>query len=130
MKGTIIKVLGSKGYGFIQPEDHDDGEEIFFHHTQVVERRLDSLKPGWEVEFEKVETDRGPQANNVTVINDDGSSSLDDEAEEEETFFDDDDDDDEFEEDLEEDLDEESDYYDDEDEELDDTEIIDEDAMW
>ncbi len=48
-KGTI-KVLRSGSYGFIKPEE---GEDLFFHRSNLEGVEYDSLSEGQEVEFEK-----------------------------------------------------------------------------
>jgi CspA family cold shock protein len=63
MKGTIKRILTDRGYGFIEI----DGEEndIFFHSTKTKDDFF-YLKEGNIVEFDIEETQRGPQAVNVT----------------------------------------------------------------
>ncbi len=48
-KGTIKKLMGDKGYGFIQTEE---GKELFFHRNQLQGMDFSSLKEGQEVEYE------------------------------------------------------------------------------
>ncbi|MFC1693490.1 cold-shock protein [Candidatus Latescibacterota bacterium] len=55
MKGTIIKVNRVRGYGFIRTEN---GEEIFFHRTDLVMIEIDKLNEGNHVEFK---LDNGPR---------------------------------------------------------------------
>lgn len=54
-----------KGYGFIEREDGDD---VFVHFSALQQDGFKTLEEGQEVEFEIVEGDRGPQAENVEVI--------------------------------------------------------------
>ncbi|PUU86090.1 cold-shock protein, partial [Halanaerobium sp.] len=54
-----------KGYGFIEREDGDD---VFVHFSALQQEGFKTLEEGQEVEFEIVEGDRGPQAENVDVI--------------------------------------------------------------
>ena len=65
-QGTIKKIVLDRGFGFIagQPED------VFFHHTSVVDNRFDDLKEGQTVEYEIAENDgprkgKGPRAASV-----------------------------------------------------------------
>jgi cold shock protein len=48
-KGTIKKLIGDKGYGFIQTEE---GKDLFFHQSQLQGVDYSSLKEGQEVEYE------------------------------------------------------------------------------
>ena len=48
-KGTIKKLIGDKGYGFIQT---GEGKELFFHRNQLQGIQFSSLKEGQEVEYE------------------------------------------------------------------------------
>ncbi len=50
-KGTI-KALRGGSYGFIKPEE---GEDLFFHRSNLEGVEYDSLREGQEVEFEKGE---------------------------------------------------------------------------
>jgi CspA family cold shock protein len=54
-----------KGYGFIEREDGDD---VFVHFSALKQEGFKTLEEGQEVEFEIVEGDRGPQAENVDLI--------------------------------------------------------------
>lgn len=48
-KGTIKRLIGDKGYGFIQTEE---GKDLFFHQSQLQGVDYSSLKEGQEVEYE------------------------------------------------------------------------------
>jgi len=52
----------SKGYGFIESED---GEDVFVHFSEIQSEGFKTLKEGQEVEFEKTQGKKGPQASNV-----------------------------------------------------------------
>ncbi|MGM0603984.1 MAG: cold-shock protein [Bacillota bacterium] len=54
-----------KGYGFIEREDGDD---VFVHFSALQQEGFKTLEEDQEVEFEIVEGDRGPQAENVVAI--------------------------------------------------------------
>ncbi len=54
-----------KGYGFIEREDGDD---VFVHFSALQQEGFKTLEEEQEVEFEIVEGDRGPQAENVVAI--------------------------------------------------------------
>ena len=61
-QGVIKKIVTDRGFGFIS----GDGNDVFFHHTSVVDISFDDLQEGQSVEFE-VETsgDKGPRASSV-----------------------------------------------------------------
>ncbi len=63
--GNVKWFDNKKGYGFIEREDGDD---VFVHFSAIEEEGFKSLEDGQEVEFEIVEGDRGPQAENVTKL--------------------------------------------------------------
>jgi CspA family cold shock protein len=63
MKGRIKFFNESKGYGFIKSED---GKEYFFHQSDL--RENVALKEEDEVSFSVADGDRGPKAENVTLI--------------------------------------------------------------
>lgn len=66
MKTGKVKWFSTeKGYGFIQQED---GQDLFVHFTAIVGEGFRSLSEGDVVQFEIVEGERGPQADNVTKI--------------------------------------------------------------
>ncbi|MFK8019588.1 MAG: cold-shock protein [Pseudomonadales bacterium] len=66
-QGSVKWFNGNKGFGFIT---RDNGEEIFVHFRSIIDndggRR--NLRDGQEVEFRVVDSDRGPQAEDVTVL--------------------------------------------------------------
>jgi len=65
MEGTI-KNLTEKGFGFITV----DGEEkdLFFHKNELKGVSYEELKVGDRVSFEKTDSEKGPNATNVTRI--------------------------------------------------------------
>lgn len=52
-----------KGFGFITSEE--DGKDIFVHFTAIQSEGFKTLEEGQAVEFDVVDSDRGPQAQNV-----------------------------------------------------------------
>lgn len=66
-QGTIRKIVGDRGFGFIGT---DSGPEYFFHMSSVEGVRFDELREGQQVEFtiEKDPRGRGDRAVNVRRI--------------------------------------------------------------
>ena len=64
-KGTVRWFNNQKGYGFIKDENDND---IFVHFTGLNMEGFKTLSEGEEVEFDVVESEKGPQAVNVTRI--------------------------------------------------------------
>ena len=54
--GTIKRLVGDRGFGFIQDER---GQELFFHATSVDGAAFDELHEGQRVEFEREADTRG-----------------------------------------------------------------------
>ena len=66
MKGTVKWFNDQKGYGFITPED--GSKDLFVHHTSIVSDGFRTLAENQKVEFEKVDSDKGPKATNVKPV--------------------------------------------------------------
>ena len=64
-KGKVKWFNGSKGYGFITPEE---GRDVFVHFSAIQGDGFKSLDEGQEVEFEIVNGPKGQQAENVTKV--------------------------------------------------------------
>jgi CspA family cold shock protein len=54
-----------KGFGFITQEN---GKDVFVHFRAIVSPGIQTLKDGQTVEFEIQQTEKGPQAANVSVV--------------------------------------------------------------
>ena len=65
MEGTI-KTLTDRGFGFISIEG--ETKDLFFHRNEVAGVQYEDLKVGDKVSFEKVDSEKGPKATNVTRI--------------------------------------------------------------
>jgi len=48
-KGTIRRLIGERGFGFIKTEG---GEDLFFHRSQLQGVDYSSLREGQQVEYE------------------------------------------------------------------------------
>ena len=57
----------AKGYGFL---DNGEMEDIFVHYSAINQEGYKTLEEGQYVEFNLLETSKGYQALNVTVVND------------------------------------------------------------
>ncbi|MDP8233660.1 MAG: cold shock domain-containing protein [Candidatus Saelkia tenebricola] len=64
-KGKVKWFSNQKGFGFITPEE---GADVFVHFSAVQTDGYRSLGEGDDVEFDIVETPKGPQAANVKKI--------------------------------------------------------------
>ena len=65
MTGTVKWFNREKGYGFITGED---GKDIFAHFSQINGEGYKSLDEGQKVSFDEGQGQKGPQAENITVL--------------------------------------------------------------
>ena len=64
--GTVKWFNDAKGFGFITPES--GSKDCFVHHTAIQGEGFKSLTEGQRVEFEIVQAQKGPAAQNVVKL--------------------------------------------------------------
>ncbi|HEV2733251.1 MAG TPA: cold-shock protein [Longimicrobiaceae bacterium] len=64
--GTVKWFNDEKGYGFITPDN--GAKDCFVHHSAIQGSGFKSLKEGQAVEFDIVQGQKGPAAENVAPI--------------------------------------------------------------
>lgn len=65
-EGTVKWFNASKGFGFI--EQDNGGDDIFVHYSAIKSDGYKSLDEGARVQFDVVEGNKGPAADNVVYI--------------------------------------------------------------
>ncbi|HET7241071.1 MAG TPA: cold shock domain-containing protein, partial [Gemmatimonadales bacterium] len=66
MQGTVKWFNDAKGFGFITPSDGQ--KDCFVHHSAIQGEGFKSLAEGDKVEFDVVQGQKGPAAENVTRL--------------------------------------------------------------
>lgn len=64
--GKVKWFNSEKGYGFIQPDD--GSKDVFVHHSQIQAGGYRSLEEGQRVSFGTEQGQKGPQAINVSIL--------------------------------------------------------------
>jgi cold shock protein len=64
--GTVKWFNDSKGFGFITPED--GSKDCFVHHSAIQMSGFKTLQEGARVEFDIVQGQKGPAAENVVQL--------------------------------------------------------------
>jgi len=64
-EGIVKWFSNKKGYGFIEQEGDKD---LFVHHSAINMTGFKTLEKGDRVSFDVEESDRGPEAKNVTKL--------------------------------------------------------------
>ncbi|MEN8241846.1 MAG: cold-shock protein [Chloroflexota bacterium] len=65
VQGTVKWFNGSKGFGFIE---QDSGGDVFVHYSAINSDGFRNLEEGQRVEFTVTQGQKGPQAQDVSVI--------------------------------------------------------------
>ncbi len=65
-RGSVKWFNDQKGFGFITPED--GSKDCFVHHTSIQAEGFKTLAEGAQVEFDVVEGQKGPAAENVVAL--------------------------------------------------------------
>ncbi len=63
--GTVRWFNNAKGYGFLGRED---GPDVFVHYSSIQTDGYKSLKEGQAVEFDIIDGEKGPQADQVKAL--------------------------------------------------------------
>ena len=65
-QGTVKWFNDSKGFGFISLED--GSKDVFVHHSAIQGDGFKTLSEGQRVEFDEVQGQKGPAAENVRIL--------------------------------------------------------------
>ncbi|GIH21625.1 cold-shock protein [Rugosimonospora africana] len=64
--GTVKWFNADKGFGFITPDG--GGSDVFAHHSAITSDGFRSLDENQRVEFDVIQGQKGPQAENIRVV--------------------------------------------------------------
>ncbi|MDR2454658.1 MAG: cold-shock protein [Bifidobacteriaceae bacterium] len=64
--GVVKFFTPEKGFGFIAPDS--GGRDLFVHYTQIQTEGFKTLEKDQRVEFDVVDSPKGPQAENVRPL--------------------------------------------------------------
>ena len=65
MEGTVKWFNESKGFGFIESEE---GKDVFVHFSAIQGDGFKTLREGQKVQFDVVDGQKGPAAENVVPL--------------------------------------------------------------
>lgn len=63
--GTVKWFNERKGFGFIEQEN---GPDVFAHYSAIASEGFKTLSEGQKVEFTITQGQKGPQAENITIV--------------------------------------------------------------
>ena len=63
--GIVKWFNATKGYGFIQ---RTEGKDVFVHFSAINTTGYRTLEEGQQVEFEVIQGEKGPQAQEVVIV--------------------------------------------------------------
>ena len=66
VRGKVKWFNDAKGFGFITPDNGT--KDVFVHHTAIAAQGFRTLSEGQDVEFEIVQGQKGPAAQNVRPV--------------------------------------------------------------
>ncbi len=66
MQGKVKWFNDQKGYGFITPDD--GSPDVFVHHSVIQSNGFRTLSENQAVQFDLLQTDKGPKAANVVKL--------------------------------------------------------------
>jgi CspA family cold shock protein len=69
--GRVKWFSNAKGYGFIEQEG---GQDVFVHYSSITSEGYRSLEEGQLVAFDIIQSEKGPQATNVTKQQEEASA--------------------------------------------------------
>ncbi len=64
--GTVKWFNSKKGFGFVTRDDNQN--DVFVHYSAINSDGFKNLEEGEKVEFEVVQEDKGPRAQNVVKL--------------------------------------------------------------
>ena len=65
-RGVVRWFNNAKGFGFL---GKNEGPDVFCHYSSILSEGFKALKEGDEVEFDVIEGEKGPQADQVRRVN-------------------------------------------------------------
>mgnify|MGYP005658487973 CR=1 FL=1 len=68
VEGTVKWFNDEKGFGFIEPSE---GKDVFVHYSAIAGDGRRSLVEGQKVMMDVTQSEKGPQAENVSPVNSD-----------------------------------------------------------